>query len=826
MESLDTYLSQVTQKDTTQVVDALVHLAAFSDVRALTAIQNAFFHREPEVRAVAARAAGENLDEALLDALLSLLDDEDPDVRLSAVNALGEFAKKSQSEKIILTLLERQPEPQTAEAVKGIILWAGPGVIPILEAELTSLDEKRRERAIRLLPYLGDLGVMTLITNLPNLNVWESMQSAKMLGELDHPMLVDYFLDMLKDDEVEKRRFAIAAVGNGRITHKALQAVGEVLLNDPDQQMRFEAALYLEWAKHPAVLTYLDQFNAKKEKGQYGRWIREAVRDTRILIALQEKSLMQVLELLFVGEKHERPLACVELSRREDPIAIPFMTHALQTERSNDAKGHILVGLSDLEAVEAVDDILGFFNGSCTDTEDTLALRTLGELYHPKALDYLRYRASRPILNDTPSEVRPIEAARKAVRTIEERMGFLKKAWFTVVDEKDEKRRLFAMLLAMRGDKRGIDLMMDKFKDTQHKVIQYQTLRALGESGSALVLPFLLDALKSPDERMIWHAVLAIGQLPLEKAPAELAALTVDESPLVRMAVVFALGHLKDETKLPFLLGRLEDPDATVRAVALQSLGGFAFRIEWLPYLDKAVADESTWVRLEAARILRQKLTIPSRKGLIRMLRDDHHDIRFLATQIAPYFLEEDLRPALESCVAKGSFAKRNANQLLDRLYWRQWADNPELLAQKKKDAEEKKRAEKRQKRLRSVRKRALKVLEALKAEGWQSLMVTQVVGASYVDWETLYAPLRPGERLALQRELDNPHDARAIAVLDGEGHKLGYIPSGENHKLARIMDEESPAAVVLLKVERYGRVHMLHVEVFVRDEDHEPAIG
>jgi len=625
--------------------------------------------------------------------------------------------------------------------------------------------------------------------------------------------------------DVEKRRFAMAAVGNSIITHKALQAVGEVLLQDPDQQMRYEAALYLEWTKDPVVLTYLDQFDAKKEKGQYGRWIREAVRDTRILIALQEKSLIQVLALLYVGEKHERPLACAELSRREDPIAIPFLTQALQSERSNDVKGHILVGLSDLEAVESVDEILWFFDGSHTDTEETLALRTLGELYHPKALDYLRYRASQPILNDIPSEVEPIEAARKAVRTIEERMGFLQKAWFTVADELDEKRRLFAMLLAMRGDKRGIDLLMDKFKDTQHKAIQYQTLRALGEAGSALVLPFLLNALKSPDERLVWHAVLAIGQLPLEKAPAELAALMVDESPLVRIAVVFALGHLKDETKLPLLLGRLEDPDATVRAVALQALAGFAFRNEWLPYLDKVVTDDSAWVRLEAARILRGNLTIPSRKGLIRMLRDDHHEIRFLGTQLVPYYLEEDLRPALEACAAKGGFAKRNANQMIDRLYWRQWADDPELLAQKKKEAEEKKWEEKRQKRLRSVRKRALKVLDALKAEGWQSLMVTQVVGARYVDWETLYAPLRPGERLTLQREPDNPHDARAIAVLDGEGHKLGYIPSGDNRELARTMDEESPAAVVLLKVERYGRVHMLHIEVFVRDEDRGPGI-
>ena len=78
MNHLETYLAQVTQKDTRLVIDALRHLAGFKDVRAITAIQNAFFHSESQVREVAAQAAGENLDEALLDALLSLLDDTKP----------------------------------------------------------------------------------------------------------------------------------------------------------------------------------------------------------------------------------------------------------------------------------------------------------------------------------------------------------------------------------------------------------------------------------------------------------------------------------------------------------------------------------------------------------------------------------------------------------------------------------------------------------------------------------------------------------------------------------------------------------------------------
>jgi HEAT repeat protein len=269
---------------------------------------------------------------------------------------------------------------------------------------------------------------MTLITNLPNLDVWESKQTAKKLGGLDHPMLVDYFLEMLQDPDLKKRSFAMTAVGSGKITLKSVQAVGQVLLNDPDQHMRLDAAYYLKWVKDPIVLSYLDQYDPGKEKGLYGRLIREIVRDTRILLELQEKPLIEILALLFAGEKHERPLACVEISRREDPIAIPFLANALLSEIKNSTKGNILVSLSDLEAVEAVDEILAFFHGGYTNTEDALALRTLGRLYHPKALDYLKQRASKPILNDIPAEKEPIESARSALKMAEHRMGFMREA--------------------------------------------------------------------------------------------------------------------------------------------------------------------------------------------------------------------------------------------------------------------------------------------------------------------------------------------------------------------------------------------------------------
>src|SRR3546814_1545737 len=43
--------------------------------------------------------------------------------------------------------------------------------------------------------------------------------------------------------------------------------------------------------------------------------------------------------------------------------------------------------------------------------------------------------------------------------------------------------------------------------------------------------------------------------------------------------------------------------------------------------------------------------------------------------------------------------------------------------------------------------------------------------------------------RVVLRREPDNPHDRRAIEVLDARGAKLGYVARIDNSAVARMMD-------------------------------------
>lgn len=48
---------------------------------------------------------------------------------------------------------------------------------------------------------------------------------------------------------------------------------------------------------------------------------------------------------------------------------------------------------------------------------------------------------------------------------------------------------------------------------------------------------------------------------------------------------------------------------------------------------------------------------------------------------------------------------------------------------------------------------------------------------------------MRPGARLILARQPDNPHDPNAVRVLSPSSIMLGYVPRDQAAQVARVMD-------------------------------------
>lgn len=75
---------------------------------------------------------------------------------------------------------------------------------------------------------------------------------------------------------------------------------------------------------------------------------------------------------------------------------------------------------------------------------------------------------------------------------------------------------------------------------------------------------------------------------------------------------------------------------------------------------------------------------------------------------------------------------------------------------------------------------------------------------------------MRVGDRLALVREAENPHDTNAVRV-EWRALKLGYLPRAENAAVARALDRgervEGRIAAPTLHKNPWRR---LRIEVFV----------
>lgn len=65
------------------------------------------------------------------------------------------------------------------------------------------------------------------------------------------------------------------------------------------------------------------------------------------------------------------------------------------------------------------------------------------------------------------------------------------------------------------------------------------------------------------------------------------------------------------------------------------------------------------------------------------------------------------------------------------------------------------------------------------------------VAGMSHVDGiHKLIEKIEPGSEVSLEREPENSHDPNAVAVLNEDGERIGYLPRGHNEDVARLIDQ------------------------------------
>jgi len=77
---------------------------------------------------------------------------------------------------------------------------------------------------------------------------------------------------------------------------------------------------------------------------------------------------------------------------------------------------------------------------------------------------------------------------------------------------------------------------------------------------------------------------------------------------------------------------------------------------------------------------------------------------------------------------------------------------------------------------------------QAVPAERRVLIQRSPVAGFQYYEGPRLRGYFKPDQPLTLQREAQNSHDRRAVAVY-WQGRKVGYVPRRENRVISAMMD-------------------------------------
>ncbi len=243
-------------------------------------------------------------------------------------------------------------------------------------------------------------------------------------------------------------------------------------------------------------------------------------------------------------------------------------------------------------------------------------------------------------------------------------------------DADPEVRSACAYALGNIGAKFAVGPLREVMENRKEEMpVRLAAAVALGQMGNEQGIKFLIDQLKSSDEKVRAAAVEALRTIG-KPATRLLIEAAQSKDSLQRWGAVAALGETGDPKAVPILLKALRDEDENVRAVAAASLGKLRYA-RAARQLVQALADKSERVQAHAEWALENigERAIPAimdgAKRTATKLRAFRLLGRLKAREAVPLLIEglKDRKPEIRSMAAwaLGEIGDRRAVSALER---------------------------------------------------------------------------------------------------------------------------------------------------------------
>lgn len=225
-------------------------------------------------------------------------------------------------------------------------------------------------------------------------------------------------------------------------------------------------------------------------------------------------------------------------------------------------------------------------------------------------------------------------------------------------DELHPEIRQQAMeLLAHFGDDRDIPFFSNHLSSTEDPLVLRPALLFLGTNVHHLEsAPSMLELLTHPSEIVKDAALEACLALEDEDTVNAIVAHAADEDPVMRRMAVYTMGAVNPEVFAENLAQAVQDPSPDVRKVALEAIGyGWPHSPEKLAILEYYIKDESREVRLVAVEQLGHYVDESVVPVLLEALKDADDWVRVRAIEALGQSRIVDAAPVLVGMMQESS---------------------------------------------------------------------------------------------------------------------------------------------------------------------------
>jgi HEAT repeat protein/beta-lactamase regulating signal transducer with metallopeptidase domain len=331
---------------------------------------------------------------------------------------------------------------------------------------------------------------------------------------------------LAEDPERDIRRAAAVALGDAE-DPRAVAALSRALENDPDASVRRAAAWALGEIESPLGIPALARA-ARQDESQEVRamavWALGEIEHPDAIPALSEVATSGATPEL-------RKRAVWGLGEIEHPRAIPTLSSIATSNAPMDIRRMAVWGLGEIEHPDAIPTLGRLIREGNADLR-SMAIWALGEIEHPDGVQYLGAAVSDP-------------------------------------DPNVRRRAVWA--LGQIESERGVDAVAEALDDDDAR-IRSLAVWALGEIESPRAVPHLTPLLRDRNADVRRRAAWALGEIESPDATQALSGIAGDGDLAVRKTVIWALGEIEDPAGVPALRRALGDDDREIRFLALKGL--------------------------------------------------------------------------------------------------------------------------------------------------------------------------------------------------------------------------------------------------------------